>query len=122
MPELFGEVLSKTVGIILEKAISFGWERGRNLIRRTSSTQKELEQLKADVLMTMVTNRLDAPLARLCDFFKRHPELIRRHTANGVFVQRWMMDPYLQAWGFVAGMWTKEKFERLRLDVAALHG
>jgi hypothetical protein len=91
-----------------------GWDRGAKGIRKPSSIHEELERLKADVLMTMVTNHLDAPLTNLFDFFKRHPELVSKHTANGVFFRRWMMDSTLQAFGSVAGFWTREKFERLR--------
>jgi hypothetical protein len=70
--------------------------------------------------MTMVTNQLDTPLAALRAFFERNPDLVTKHTANGMFVRPRLMDPYLQAFGSVAGMWPAEKFERLRLDVAAL--
>ena len=108
------------LGVIIKKVVDSCWELGKAFLHRTSPTERELAKLKAALLRTMVTNHLDAPLADLDSFFERHPNLVMKHTANGVFVRRWLMDPYLQAFGSVPGSWTREKFERLRLDVAAL--
>ena len=120
MLELPGDAINKIVGVVLEKIIGACWESGKTLLSRPTSTERELESLKAALLITMVTNYLDGPLAALRNFFERHPHLVTKHTANGVFVRRWVMDPYLHAFGSVPGMWTPEKFDRLRLDVAAL--
>ena len=92
MSALLVDAVGKIIGTILEKVVGSCWEQGGTLLRRPSPTAQELEKLKAALLMTMVSNYLDGPLAALRGFFEHHPDLITKHTANGVFVRRWLMD------------------------------
>ena len=101
---------------IIEKIVSW---IGRKWTRK-HAVQSELEGLRHALLMTRIVNHLDAPLAQFRLFFQRHPELVRNHPANQHFVQHWLMDPHLQAFGSVPGMWTREKLNKLYADTLAL--
>jgi hypothetical protein len=45
---------------------------------------------------------------------------LMKKPENVFFIQRWLMDPHLQAFGSVSGMWTAEKVKQLRADALSL--
>jgi hypothetical protein len=101
---------------IVEKIVTWLYE----YFQKRRSLETELEGLKAGLMMTMISNHLDAPLHALRDFFIRNPRLLEKNVENRLFVNRWLMDPHWQAFGSVSGMWTKEHWDQLRLDANSL--
>jgi hypothetical protein len=101
---------------ILEKMLSFLLES----VQQRHAVANELAGLKRRLLMTMVSNHLDVPLHAIQEFFLRNPLLLEKCFENRLFMARWLMDPYRQAFGSVPGMWTKERYDQLRSDVTFL--
>jgi len=87
--------------------------------QRKREVETDLEGLSQGLLMTTVSNHLDRPLDALYGFFTKHPKLLE-HPENRLFVTPWLMDPYRQASGSVPGLWTKERWNQVRSDVATL--
>jgi hypothetical protein len=88
-------------------------------LRKKYAIRTELEGLQHRLQMITVCNNLDEVLRAFQDFFSRNPK-VAALPENRLFVMRYLMDPTWQAWGSVAGMWTKERWDQLHSDCAAL--
>ena len=98
-----------------------GWVVSTQTMKRTETRKltRQLETLKLTIYTKGKVNDLKAELFKLKSFFLENPELLAKHKVNSSFFNTWLQDPFLEI-GPAAGMWDKEKLDKLRRDIKTL--
>ncbi len=108
-------VVGPLVGALIAWFIS-SWTKKRTAQRKL---KRELEKHKLKIYATKVTNYLSRELLALKNFILDNPELLENKKENSDFFNEWLQDPFIEM-GPAAGMWDKEKLDRLRKDIQKL--
>ena len=108
-------VVGPLVGALIAWFIS-SWTKKRTAQRKL---KRELEKHKLKIYATKVTNYLSRELLALKNFILDNPELLENKKENSDFFNELLQDPFIEM-GPAAGMWDKEKLDRLRKDIQKL--